>query len=188
MARNERSETQMPERRQRDTGGFGVDTLRNEMNRLFDRLGGGASPTPGRRASDSWPEPAWFGRDPMQPLESAFGGPQADTFGSSDLSETEQGYELQMDLPGVPKKDVSLDYSNGILTVSCERQDEQEVERKGYYLSERTYGRYRRSFRIPESVDHDNISARFAKGVLTVELPKTSEAQQSSRRIEVQEG
>lgn len=190
MARSEEKVSRMPERRadkEVPVRGGGVPSLRNEMNRLFDRfMGRGMEPRMGRRASDLWSSwDPWFGRDPFEMVESAFGGRELEAFGNADLSETDQGYELEIDLPGVKKDDVSLDYSDGILTISGERKDEREDKRKGYYLSERSYGSYHRSFRVPESVDPDKIAANFSDGVLKVELPKTEEAQKTSRRIDV---
>ena len=183
MARREGTVSRMPERRsERDIPVQGVGSLRGEMNRLFDRfMGRGGLPTTGRRATDL-SEPSWF-RDPFELLEGAFGG--AADFGRADLSETENAYELQVDLPGLKRDDVTIDYSDGALTISAERRDEREDERKGYYFSERSFGSYRRMFRVPESIDHDKIEAHFKEGVLTVQLPKTEEAQKSARRIEV---
>ena len=188
MARREGSVSRMPERRsERDVPVHGgVGSLRSEMNRLFDRFTGrGGPPATGRRSSDLFGLDPWA-RDPFELLESAFGG-SAESFGRADLSETDRSYELQVDLPGLTRDDVEIEYSNGALMVSGERRDEREDERKGYYISERTYGGFRRVFRVPESVDHDKIEAHFNDGVLTVELPKTEQAQQSSRRIEVKE-
>lgn len=190
MARTEKNVTRMPEREtERDipVRGGGASSLRNELNRLFDRFGGRGVAPSGRRPTDLWsPEDLWFGRDPFALLEGAFGG--MESFGHADLSETEDAYELQVDLPGMKKDDVSVDYSDGVLTISGERKDEREDKRKGYYLSERSYGAYQRSFRVPESVDCDSISAQFNDGVLTITLPKTEEAQKTSRRIDVKEG
>ena len=153
--------------------GGGLTSLRDEINRLFDRIPGG------RRRGDAWPDPwSW---DPFAGLEWPAGG----GLGKTDLSETDEGYELQVDLPGMKKDDVSVDLSDGILTISGERSDEREDKRKGYYLSERSYGSVRRSFRVPESVDTDRIGAEFRDGVLTLTMPRTEEAQKSKRRIEV---
>jgi len=193
MARNEDKVSRMPERRadkEVPVRGGGASSLRNEMNRLFDRFAGrGVEAPTGRRASDLWSSwDPWFGRDPFEMMEGAFGGRDLEAFGNADLSETAEGYELEIDLPGVKKGDVSVDYSDGILTISGERKDEHEDKRKGYYLSERSYGSYHRSFRVPESVDPDRIAAHFSDGVLKVELPKTEEAQKTTRRIDVKGG
>lgn len=187
MARANENVTRMPEQqteREIPVRGRGLSGLRNEMSRLFGRTPAAG----GRRAGDLLnPEAAWFARDPFELLEGALAG-GLESFGHTDISETDKAYELQIDLPGMNKEDVSIDYSDGVITVSGERRDEREDERKGYYLSERTYGSYQRSFRVPESVDHENIAAKFADGVLTVTLPKTEESRETSRRIDVQEG
>lgn len=192
MARNDSTVSRMPERRSgRDipVRGAGVSSLRNEINRLFDRFSGrGMASRTGRRAAEPWGlDDPWLGRDPFELLDSAFGAAAA-SFGHADLSETDEGYELQIDLPGMKNDGVAVDYSDGILTVSGERSDEREDRRKGYYLSERSYGVYERSFRVPDSVEPDDIGAEFRDGVLTVTLPKSEEARRSSRRIDVREG
>lgn len=189
MARNESTVSRMPERRggtDIPVRGGGLGSLRGEMNRLFDRFAGRRVPTRARRGTDLWAPDELWGRDPFELLDNAFGA--VESFGHADLSETDAGYELQVDLPGMKKDDVAIDYSDGILTISGERSDEREDQRRGYYLSERSYGAYERSFRVPESVEPDNISAEFRDGVLTVKLPKSEEARKSSRRIDVKEG
>ena len=150
--------------------GGGVTTLRDEVDRLFDRFG------MGRRRTDLAPD--LWNWDP-------FAGMQWQGVGRTDLSETETGYELEVDLPGMKKDDVEVDLSNGVLTISGKRSDEREDKRKGYYLSERSYGSFQRSFRIPEGVETDKIKAEFKDGVLTLTMPRSEEAEKSARRIEV---
>lgn len=174
MARNEATVTRMPERTQRDVpvrGPGAVGTLRDEINSLFERFAGRDRPLRDvREPLDllDWP----LGREPA--------------FAQADLSETEDAWELQIDLPGLDKEDVSVDYANGVVTIAGERTDQREDKRKGYYLSERTYGSFQRSFRVPEGVKPDDIRARFDNGVLTVELPKSDEARRQTHRIEIQ--
>ena len=66
-----------------------------------------------------------------------------------------------------------------------EKQEEKEEKKKDYYLQERHYGSFERSFEIPEGVDPDKIEAIFKKGVLTVTLPKKVEAQKPAKKVEV---
>jgi HSP20 family protein len=75
---------------------------------------------------------------------------------------------------------------NGNLTIKGEKQGEKEEQKKDYYLRERLFGSFQRSFQIPEGVDTDKIEASFKKGVLTVTLPKTPEAQRSAKRINLE--
>ena len=161
-------------------GGAGLPGLRDEVNRLFDRFTGWRHGSPAR-TPDLWPE--WApGLDPF----SVFDRSGEHALGRADLSETDEGYELQIDLPGMKKDDITVDLSDGLVTVSGERSDEREDKRKGYYLSERSYGSVRRCFRVPDSVESANIKAEFKDGVLTLRMPKTEEAQKKSRRISVE--
>lgn len=173
MWRNEGNVTRMPERTERDIpvrGPGAVGSLRNEINSLFDRFAGRGRQVPA--VSDPWDLLEW-------PLS------RAGAFAQTDLSEKDDEYELQVDLPGLDKDDVAVDYANGILRISGERTDAHEDQRRGYYISERSYGSFERSFRVPENVQTDGIEARFDNGVLTVKLPKSEEARKDSRRIEV---
>jgi hypothetical protein len=67
----------------------------------------------------------------------------------------------------------------------CEKKDEKEEKKKDYYLSERSYGSFQRSFQVPDGVDTDKIEATFKKGVLSVALPKSVEAQKAAKKIDV---
>jgi HSP20 family protein len=71
------------------------------------------------------------------------------------------------------------------MTLKGEKRQEKEQNDKNYYLSERSYGSFQRSFYIPDGVDRDRIAADFAKGVLTVTMPKTAKAVAEQRKIEV---
>ena len=71
------------------------------------------------------------------------------------------------------------------VTIKGEKRDEKEEKKKDYYLSERRYGSFQRSFGVPDGVDADKIAATFKNGVLTVTLPKTAEAQKSEKKIAI---
>ncbi|MGM4985564.1 MULTISPECIES: Hsp20/alpha crystallin family protein [Rhizobium] len=102
-----------------------------------------------------------------------------------DLVEKDGGYEITAELPGLDEKNVEVKLSNHTLTITGEKSEEKEDKRKDYYLSERRYGSFQRSFQLPEGVDADKIDAQFAKGVLTVKLPKTAEAKKAEKKITV---
>ena len=74
------------------------------------------------------------------------------------------------------------------MTIKGEKRDEKEEKKKDYYLSERRYGSFQRTFRVPDGVDADKIDASFKKGVLTVTLPKSPAAKQSEKQISVKAG
>ena len=102
-----------------------------------------------------------------------------------DLVEKTDANEITAELPGIDEKNVEIKLSNHTLTIKGEKQEEKEEKQTDYYLSERRYGSFQRSFRLPDGVDADAIGAAFARGVLTVRLPKTAEARQAERKIAV---
>jgi HSP20 family protein len=105
-----------------------------------------------------------------------------------DVAETAKGYEITAELPGIEEKNVEVKYADGTLSIKGEKKDEREEKKENYYLSERNYGSFQRSFRVPDGVDTDKVEASFKNGVLTVMLPKTPEAQKKEKRIEIKQG
>lgn len=102
-----------------------------------------------------------------------------------DVTEDDESYALVADLPDVSKEDVQVTMKNGMLTLSGERQHEEEEKGKRYHRIERSYGKYQRHFRIPEDVDTSAITADFNNGVLKVLLPKNSETKSQEEKIEI---
>src|SRR6516165_5666397 len=100
-------------------------------------------------------------------------------------SSTRRAYEITAELPGMNESDIDVKFSDGTLTIKGEKRDEKEENKKGYYLSERRYGSFQRSFGVPDGVDVDKIEANFKNGVLTVTLPKTPQAQTSEKKISI---
>lgn len=149
-----------------------LESLHREMNRLFDDFGRGMFRFPfGRPALDI--EPFW---------RTAMSGAMSP---ATDLGENEKAYEVTVELPGLDESDIEVKLANGALTIRGEKKEEKEEKKKDYYLSERRFGSFLRSFRVPEGVDVDKIEASFKKGVLTVTLPKTAEAQKKEKTIAI---
>lgn len=146
--------------------------FRTEMDRLFDRFSG-AFGMPSLRRMFEW-EPAFR-------AETAF------TFAapSVDVAEDDKAYKITAELPGLEAKDVEVSISGDMLVLKGEKKQETEKKEKNYYMSERAYGSFQRSFALPDGVDRDKIAADLAKGVLTITLPKTAEAQKPAQKIEV---
>jgi HSP20 family protein len=99
-----------------------------------------------------------------------------DALPAVDIVDRQTTYEITADLPGFVKKNIEVTISNSNLTISGEKQDEKEEKKTDYYLRERLFGSFERSFRIPEDVDRAKIEATFAKGLLTVTLGKKPKA------------
>lgn len=138
--------------------------FRGEMDRLFDRFAKG------------------FGFPSFEPFSTS----EVDVaLPAVDLTEDDKAYKVTAELPGIDEKDIDVTVSGGMLVVKGEKKQEKEEKDKNYYLSERSYGSFQRSFTLPEGVDEDKITANFSKGVLTVLLPKSADAQKAQKKIEV---
>ncbi len=141
--------------------GFG--SLRDEMERLFD----------------SFEPRLWFDR--ALP-ETSRGFPLCPAV---DLTETEKGYAVTAELPGLDPDGIHVKISNGTLTISGEKSDEKKEGDESHHLSERRWGSFQRTIRMPENIEHDKIEAEFSKGVLTIQLPKSKAALASEKTITV---
>ncbi|MFC1584304.1 Hsp20/alpha crystallin family protein [Fibrobacterota bacterium] len=93
-----------------------------------------------------------------------------------EITEGESNYNLRFELPGVDKKDLKVEVDNGVLTVSAKKEAKKEEKSKGRYLNEISYGEYKRSFRLNEEIEAENIKANFENGVLRLELAKKEKA------------
>jgi len=110
---------------------------------------------------------------------------RGDLLASVDLSESDDALEVKADLPGLEEKDIDVALRGGLLLITGERKHESEEKKKNYYRSERSYGSFSRSIPLPCEVDHDRIEAEFKNGVLTVRMPKSREAREKQRKIEI---
>ena len=137
--------------------------MEREFNRLFNSLG--------KRFN--------FDRELDEEFENAVWSPL------TDISETNDEYILNMDLPGVKKDDVKISYSNGELIVSGERKQEKDDKNSKYHRIERSYGKYYRSFTLPEKIDEDKIEAEFNNGSLTIKVPKSEESKPKEIEVKV---
>lgn len=133
-------------------------SLQRDMNRVFENFW--------KRAGDlDWP---WGGGD-----------------AKSDVVETRDAVEVTIELPGMEMSDIDVAVRDDMLTVKGEKKVERQEEKKGYYLSERSYGAIYRTIPLPPGVDGEKAEASFKNGVLTIRLPQTPEAQAKVKHIEV---
>jgi len=101
--------------------------------------------------------------------------------------EDENAYVVEIDIPGVKKEDikVNIDPEKGTLTVSGERKFKEEVKKEDYYKIESSYGKFMRTFSLPENVDSDNIDAKTEDGVLVITLPKVKKEEKEVKEIPI---
>lgn len=104
---------------------------------------------------------------------------------SADASRDDGAYHVTMELPGVEEKDVDVSVDGDVLTIKGEKKTEREEKKKDYYFTERSYGSFQRSFQIPADVDRDKIDAQCEKGVLTITMPRRTDASKDAKKIKV---
>ena len=156
-----------------ERGWGSLANLRGEIDHLFEDF------------QEGWP----FGKSRHSRRAHTFGDPFAFNMRmpAVDVVDRKKDIQLKAELPGMDEKDIEVQLTDRMLTISGEKKEEREEgEKEGnYYLSERRYGSFKRSLSIPEGVDPDKVEASFSKGVLTITLQKTPEALKKPKKIEV---
>lgn len=104
---------------------------------------------------------------------------------SIDIEENETAFILSADIPGLSKKDVSIEILDGVLTLKGERNEVKNNENDYYVFRERNTGSFCRSFKLPDNVEDENIKASFKNGVLTLTLPKMEVIEPEARTIKI---
>ena len=105
---------------------------------------------------------------------------------ATEASSGEESYDIAMELPGVGQEDIDLSVDNGVLTIRGEKKTQSEKSGDTWFFSERQYGAFRRSFRLPEDADGAAASAQMTEGVLHIMVPKKAlEAPETAKKIEI---
>jgi len=145
--------------KRRANGPDTLDTLRREMDLFFDDL------TPfswnrehGGRKLSSWTP-------------------------NSDITEDEDEYMISMDIPGMEKDDIKINFQDGRITITGEREMEEKEEKKDYIRRERYEGTFYRSFSLPDTIKEDDIKASFKNGVLKLVVPKAEQVKPKSIKV-----
>ncbi len=94
---------------------------------------------------------------------------------SVDVSETDTQFEVSVELPGLKKEDINVDLEKGRLTISGERKFKNDEEGKNYHRVETQYGKFSRSFYLPDTIDEDSILAKYEDGILNISINKSDE-------------
>jgi len=143
---------------------FGMfEEIRDEMNRVLERFESG------------WPR--WTSLAPLR-------WPTSLVVPDLDVHENDKSFTIEVELPGVEEKDVTVSVNNGYLTVKGEKKTEREVNKDNYHLAERSFGSFERSLRLPDSLDDSKIEANFTKGILKITAPKRADAN-AERKIAI---
>ena len=132
----------------------------------------------GGQGADWWPGVV----DPLRSL----GNKVADFFTpSADASAKIDTYEINVELPGVAEKDIDVTLHDRVLGIKGEKRTEKKEEGKSFYFSERSYGTFQRSFRLPEDANDKSIEATFKDGVLNIKIGKTAALEDKAERIKI---
>jgi HSP20 family protein len=105
---------------------------------------------------------------------------------SVDIYEEGKDLVLKADIPGLKRKDVNVDITDDILTISGEKKKEEKVERDDYYRYERSHGSFRRTFELPKDVEKGKIKAHFEDGVLEIRLPRSNAKEKKHNKISIE--
>jgi HSP20 family protein len=133
------------------------ESFRREMDRMFDDFfGSGLRPS------------SWQGLSP-----------------ALDMGDTGKELVVTAELPGVTEADVDVSLLGDVLTIKGEKKAEHEEKNGDRHYTERRYGAFTRSVRLPFEVGEDAIEATFDKGILKIRIPKSADAQRSARKIQV---
>jgi len=103
----------------------------------------------------------------------------------TDIFEDKDNYIIKADLPGMKKDDVKISFTDGQLSISGERVQEQESKDTKCHRVERTYGKYYRSFNLPKEIKEDKIKAEIKDGQLTISIPKADEVKPKEIEIKI---
>ena len=117
--------------------------------------------------------------------------PQIETLGwmpPVEITESDKEIQMAFELPGLDKNDVKIDVNDGVLTLTGEKKAErvEEDKKKEFFLKERSYGSFERSFTLPPTVNVEKIAALFEKGVLKITLPKNDVVKPRGREIAIE--
>lgn len=89
-----------------------------------------------------------------------------------DVFDNDNSFFIQVELPGMEKKDIDIDVKDGVLTLKGERSVDTEKKDTHYYCRERVFGKFHRSFRLPADINPEKVKADFKNGILKIEIPK----------------
>jgi len=139
-------------------------TWPEDMERYFDRR---------MRDFAAWPFRRW-----RRPLAEAW-------FPDIDVFEREGKVVVRADLPGMKPEDVEVTVEGDLLTIKGRREEEKEVKEENYYCSERAFGEFSRTVRLPEGAATDAIEATCSNGILEVTIPKPASPELKSVKVQV---
>jgi HSP20 family protein len=154
-----RNKRELPVRRMSNENPFQL--MQREINRLFDNFFDDFQLTSSGRGFES-------------------------SFPRIDIKDDDKEIVVEAEVPGMDDKDIDISLSNNVLTISGEKRQEKEEKKDQYYYAERSYGAFHRDIPLHCEIEEKKVQATYKKGVLTITLPKTPEAQRKTKNIPIQ--
>jgi HSP20 family protein len=133
-----------------------IMSVQDEMNRLFNGL---VSSRSAQRGAEDWVP-------------------------SVDISETDGGFIVTADVPGMSAENIKISVANNVLTLRGEKKNVREENEENFHRVERVFGSFERTFSLPSGVEPENIRAKYKDGVLEIRLPKSKEAKPQEIKVE----
>jgi len=157
-----------------DESFYPLDSLRREIDSAFERFGS-------FRSFRDW----HFPFDMPRGASALSNAVKSEIATRGDVVENKKSYDITLELPGVEEKDIDVSVDAGILTIKGEKRSEETKDEQDYYMRERHFGSFQRSFQLPDDVNADKIAASHVNGVLTVKLPRKKRAKPKGKRISI---
>jgi HSP20 family protein len=107
---------------------------------------------------------------------------------ASEASGDDDAYRIAVELPGVEEGDIHLSVEDGVVILNGEKRTEREEKGETWYFSERQYGSFSRSFRLPPDARGEEVDAQLKDGVLTITIPKVAPRKQETSKVEIRKG
>ncbi len=107
---------------------------------------------------------------------------------ASEASGDDDAYRIAVELPGVEEGDIHLSVEDGVVILNGEKRTEREEKGETWYFSERQYGSFSRSFRLPPDAHGEEVDAQLKDGVLTITIPKVAPKKQETAKVEIRKG
>lgn len=144
-----------------------LTAMHDEMERMFERLW--SNPMAALDSQDRW-----------------FGDfSQREFLPKLDVTDDKNFLRVALEVPGVDGKDIDVEVADGVMTIRGEKKHEETSNEEGCYRTERSYGSFRRSIPLPTEVDAQKAEAKFDKGVLTIQVPKTERGKAGATKVPI---
>lgn len=102
-----------------------------------------------------------------------------------NIRETDKNYQIQLAAPGYGKDDFKVSVEEGVITISAQNKSEEKEEQEGYTRQEFSFSEFTRAFKLPGNVQEDEINAKYAEGLLTIDLKKSEKASVATKTVKV---